>query len=376
MKTRLSVKGKLAVCSLLWAMGNTGIAGVDRQVYTQSDVEKDRPTLMEAMAGWVNGLVPPSSRHASPSFRWIETPRVTNDPRLQQTEAEGQHGILARLPQVGRLQRVVAPGGMFRRVENAPASASKGDFSQSQGRGGLIVQQPNLALSANVPTGLGVSDADVVWRISSLNGGENRQLGGRSLHLSLPEGRYEVSLLIGSYAEQVVVEVARAKLAKPEFSANIGRLRASSSMQADWQVVALNGAAAGRKLMERKGDKQINDIVAAGEYEVVATVNSASQGQRLRVNRGAVSVANINVPVGKVNLVATLGNSPAMKPMRWTLYRLDGGRQEVASPKRHSAMLVVAPGHYEAVASLDGRERRREFTVLNGSSNNIVLAMD
>lgn len=87
-------------------------------------------------------------------------------------------------------------------------------------------------------------------------------------------------------------------------------------------------------------------------------------------------VANPRLLTGKVSLVATLGNAPAMRPVSWTVYRLDGGRQEVAASRRHSATLVVLPGHYEAVASLDGQERRREFTVLTGTSNRIVLAMD
>ena len=65
-----------------------------------------------------------------------------------------------------------------------------------------------------------------------------------------------------------------------------------------------------------------------------------------------------------------------MRPMSWKLFRLDGGRREVASPRRHSATLVVPPGHYEAIAELDGKERRREFTVMQGSDNNVVLAMD
>ncbi|MEB4593448.1 hypothetical protein VSS37_20895 [Candidatus Thiothrix sp. Deng01] len=373
MKTRLGAASKLGACGLLVA-GSVSMAGIDPQVYKQPEPEKGKPTLLEEVAGWVNSAASLGSGH-SPAFYWIETPPVQDDPRLQQVNNEKREHLLAHLPLPDTLQRVVAPGGMFRRVENTPA-ALKEDLPQRQGHEGLIIQQPNLLLSANVPAALQLGNADVIWEIHARDGGEDRQMAGRSLQLSLPVGGYEVNLQIGGYEEQASVEVVDGKLAAPNFAADIGRLRVSSNMQADWRVVAASGPVVGRNVLEHAGGDQINTIVPVGEYDVTATVNSARQTQRVRVNRGEVSTASISVPTGTVSLVATLGNSPAMRPMRWTLYRLDGGRQEVASPRRHSAILVVAPGHYEAVANLDGRERRREFTVLNGSNNNIVMAMD
>lgn len=374
MKTKRGMVFRAIVCGWLLLAGSSSWAGVDPQVYAQPEVGHEQP-LMQSVAGWLSRFALPDTDQV-PSFRWIRTTPVADDPRLQQTETgESAHWLVA-VPGVGKQQRVVASNNMFQRLENAPAATSTRDFSQIRGRGGQISQPPNLALSANIPGGLQVNDADVVWHIRSQVNGSSQQLGGRNLQLALPEGSYAVSLHIGAYEESRAVNVAPGSVAAPVFSTQIGRLRVSSNHQADWRVVAVSGTAAGHTLLEDRGSGSISQILPVGEYDVVAAVNSASQTRRVQVSSGKVSTASIQVPTGQVNLVATLGNSPAMRPMRWTLYRLDGGRQEIASPRRHSAILVVSPGHYEAVANLDGRERRREFTVLNGSSNNIVLAMD
>ncbi len=113
-----------------------------------------------------------------------------------------------------------------------------------------------------------------------------------------------------------------------------------------------------------------------GAVRLLANDTALASGHEIISQQRSLPFSGLQAATGKVNLVATLGNMPAMRPMRWTLYRLDGNRQQVAASRRHSASLVVSSGHYEAVANLDGLERRREFTVLTGTRNNIVLAMD
>lgn len=236
----------------------------------------------------------------------------------------------------------------------------------------------NLDLSASIPETLQVLDSEVIWHIHSLSGGDNQTLQGRHVPLTVPEGKYEVGLQVGAYAEQATIEVASGKLASPRFKANIGRLKASSSALVDWVVYEKNVAfTAPRQIMQRQASSQISTLVAAGEYDLVATLNNASQHQTVHIARGSMVDTSLEVPTGKVNLVATLGNAPAMRPMSWKIYRLDDKRQEVSTvSRRHSATLNVTPGRYEAVANLDGRERHREFTVMDGTSSSVVLAMD
>jgi hypothetical protein len=209
-----------------------------------------------------------------------------------------------------------------------------------------------------------------------LETGNERQLVGQNLGLSLPNGKYEITLLIGGYAEKAVVDVVDGRQTVPTFATNIGRLHVESQTLAAWDVFLMQGTTPLRKVLSHDRTFQLNEVVAVGEYDVQATIGDASQRTHVRVGRGEAIFTHLDIPTGRINLVATVGNTPAMRRMGWKVFRLDGGRREVASPMRHSATLVVPPGHYEAIATMDGKQRRREFTVTNGTDNSIVLAMD
>lgn len=368
MKMKFMQAGKVVISGLLLVLAaNTSVAGVNPQVLAAPNAappSSSQQSIADTVLTWVNDAL--ADANQAPAFRWIATPPVADDPRLQQADVGGKEKLLATGQLYSPVLRVVGPGSMFRRVGNAPAANTAVTTTPPP------AVMSDLLLSAPTPAGMRLSDADIVWQIRALQGGEQRRLGGRSLALALPAGSYEITLLVGAYREQAVMEVMPGRQAAPAFAGSFGRLRATGSVEADWQVLTPDG----QVVMEQHRSKQLNDIVPAGDYEVVATLGNASQTQRVRVGKGAVSVASFNLPTGKVSLVATLGNTVALRPMRWTVYRLDGGRREIAAPQRHSAMLVVSPGHYEAVANLDGRERRREFTVISGSSNHVVLAMD
>lgn len=369
MNTKITL-AKVAGCLLALGLGvSSSIGMAASNYYDHPSKGKYGNNLWTDIITWVSTRLP-LDIDEQPGFRWIETTPVKTDPVSRQSKQRLNVYHINRA-----LQRVVAPGGMFRRFEHGPAAAINGREPNGRVDAGVALGR-NLALVANLPNSLFVADGDINWLVSPLHGGMQRNLYGRNLQLSLPQGSYEVSLRIGTYEERKRVDVRNGGLAIPQFAVNIGVLRASSPMPASWEVIQMRGAAPLRKLMRVDDSQQISSIVAAGEYDVVATINDAAQRTRVRVNRGATAVADLSVPTGRVNLVATLGNSPAMRPMSWKLYRLDGGRREVASPRRHSATLVVPPGHYEAIANLNGKERRREFTVMQGTDNSIVLAMD
>lgn len=369
MNTKIT-SAKVAGCLLALGLGiSSSIGMAASNYYDRPVVDKRGDNLWESIIGWVSTRLPVDIEN-QPGFRWIETTPVEDDPshELSGQPLNARHGD-------SLYQRVVAPGGMFRRFEHGPVATFNGREPDGRVDAGVAFGR-NLALTVGIPGSLFVADGDINWLVRPLDGGTQRNLYGRNLQLSLPRGSYEVSLRIGAYEERRVVEVREGALAMPQFAANIGVLRASSPIPASWDVIQMQGSSPLRKVMGRGDSYQISAIVAAGEYDVVATINDASQRARVRVGRGATAFADLSVPTGRVNLVATLGNSPAMRPMSWRVYRLDGGRREVASPRRHSATLVVPPGHYEAIANLNGKERRREFTVMQGTNNSIVLAMD
>lgn len=235
----------------------------------------------------------------------------------------------------------------------------------------------NLALSVVLADELSTVAGDITWHIRAADGNLEQRHLGHSPTLRLPNGQYEVTLSIGTYTSTQTVNVVEGKLSKLPFIANVGRLRVNSSHPADWKIIAQHGEDAGKIVSTGNDNKILNTLLLPGEYEVLANRGDGIQhSQRLQVSSGKLSAANIQMPSGKVTLVATLDNGPALRPMNWTVYRLDGGRQTIATPRRHSANLEVAPGQYEAVATLDGQERRRAFTVLTGTSNRIVIAMD
>lgn len=358
-------------------------AGVSLQ-YQQPSNHHPEPSLLQGIEQWLQPVLSSEDNH--PSYRWIETNEKANQSVKQTQTLSTSTAMPQRLALNAHrsdmvadgVKRIGVPGGMFRRVESAasPLSAMNGSSIHTPDGARQAISDNNLLLTANVPVSVPLAEGEVVWNIRPMKGGEVHRLQGRSLPLSLPDGQYDVGLMVGGYEEHRTADVHYGHLVVMDFAADIGVLRVSSDANADWEVFALQNGQPTRSVFSRRASNQLSAILPVGEYEVVASIDNASQRQRLRVDRGTTNLASMNVPTGKVNLVATLGNAPAMRPMHWKLYRLDGGRREVAAPSRHSATLDVAPGHYEAVANLDGRERRREFTVLDGTSNSIVLAMD
>lgn len=233
----------------------------------------------------------------------------------------------------------------------------------------------NVQLKANVPARLFVHDDEVIWRILPQPATEAvRILKGRQVALFLPAGEYQIELAIGTYSARKQVTVAQDVMLELPFDARIGRLKVNSRHAVDWAVY--NRQAGNQPVLEQAESSHLSSLVAAGDYEVLAKINNAQQRVPLHVEAGHLAVTDVDVSTGRVNLIATLHNGPALRPMHWQIYRLDGGRQPVADYRRHTGTLDVNPGHYEAVASLDGRERRREFTVMADASSSVVLAMD
>ena len=238
------------------------------------------------------------------------------------------------------------------------------------------MQSCNLALMAPLPSGLTIANSEINWEVTSQSNHKQWMLHGQLLQVALPTDTYDVTLSIGNYSEKIRLTLEENKLAVPSFKANIGVIQATSDLPADWAIYQLSNQVPSQELFKKSNVTHFNGIVPTGEYSVVARINNIIQQQHVRINRGISETLVLDMPTGKINLVATLANFPAMRLMNWKLYRLDGGRQEVASPRQHAISLEVPPGHYEAIAQLNGHERRREFTVLAGTSSSVVLAMD
>lgn len=230
-----------------------------------------------------------------------------------------------------------------------------------------------LTLAMQPPTKVWLPAAAMRWEVTNVANGSSQQVQGNHLQLTLPAGTYQIILQVDSYREQQQVTLTAGAEQTPRFVANFGRVRVSTAQRANWQVRNLRGEV----VFAQQGSRHLNAILAAGEYNIEASLEHASQTQRVKVQREQPVALNLTIPSGKIKLMATLGNSAALRPMQWHLYRLENNtQQELNVPQRHSATLVLAPGRYEVVAVLNGLERRREFTVFNGGSSDVIVAMD
>lgn len=101
----------------------------------------------------------------------------------------------------------------------------------------------------------------------------------------------------------------------------------------------------------------------------------ATQSQSAPIN----AVAGADTPLSKVLLMATLNNGPAMRPVTWTVYRLQNGKSTwTTSLRRHSANIELEPGLYRADVTLDNGSvsRSRTFDLRKVTSSNVIVAMD
>lgn len=250
-------------------------------------------------------------------------------------------------------------------VVSAPASS---ELPQAQSS-----TTAKLTLEIQPPSKVWLPTTALHWEISNVANGSRQQVQGNHLQLALPAGTYQIVLQVDHYREQQQVTLTAGAEYTPRFVANFGRVRVSTTQRADWQVRNLHGEI----VFTQQGSRHLSVILAAGDYEIEANLENARQSQRVRVQREQPVALNLTIPTGKVKLMATLGDSAVLRPMQWRLYRVENNaQQEISVPQRHSTVLVLAPGRYEVVAVLNGLERRREFTVFNGSSSDVIVAMD
>ena len=233
----------------------------------------------------------------------------------------------------------------------------------------------NLALNALLPFQL--AEDQIHWEINSLDPTlvKPHSVTGQRIYLQLPKGIYQVSLNIGNYRAQQQVQVSEQQGSAPiVFQPNIGYLRAQSDTARDWQLLADNKP---EPIMLEAASTHFNRLLVEGEYAIYSNSGGQNVIKRIRVETGKTTYVDQASKDAKVNLVATLQDAPAMRFMHWSVYRVENGdRQEIASTTRHSSTIVVPPGQYEAVAKLDGVERKRIFRAQPDTSNDVVLALD
>lgn len=228
----------------------------------------------------------------------------------------------------------------------------------------------NLELAVQLSPSLEISAQDIQWKVERA-GVSVREVVGAYHQLQLPDGLYDIVLRIGKYREHHPVQLSANKRIKPYFRAQLGRLDVNATHPVTWQVSSAQGA------FTNKTSRALHEIVAVGTYTVSVNLAQVLKQRRLVVQSGQTTTAKIDVPIGRLNLVATQANMPLFKPMQWEVYRLEKDKRRYYSTYHmHSQTVVIPPGEYEVVASHEGRTQKRQFHVRENTNNRVVLALD
>lgn len=175
----------------------------------------------------------------------------------------------------------------------------------------------NLQLQVYLSNEKAVSDKQIRWNIMTAKGKVFQQLIGNQQSLRLPEGDYQVELLIGAFSSVKAVSLKQNRLIKPYFKAFLGNQKSTTAY--------------------------------------------VQQPQ----------------PMGQVELAALRKNQPLFNSLSWEIYRLESGeKQPIGRYHLHTQRITVPTGLYVAVANYEGIERSRQFWVKQGVTNQVVLAMD
>lgn len=80
----------------------------------------------------------------------------------------------------------------------------------------------------------------------------------------------------------------------------------------------------------------------------------------------------------EVRLVATIGDSPAFKPVTWEIYRVDNPEgKRYKKQRRHSFTLKsITPGRYRAIVRRAGSVHKRDFYVMADTTSRVHIPVD
>ena len=232
-------------------------------------------------------------------------------------------------------------------------------------------QNKNLRLQANITNTLQIPNQSILWTISQHDKVVTR-LRGNSQGVDLPAVEYTVKLSVGKYSRVRQVSIQHDQQIQPYFSPELARLQLRSNQNVDWLITSSDS-----RSYRINGKSRLNELLPAGNYTVHALFRDLTLNKNILIKTGQQLKAVLNIPVGKVRLMATKESQPLFKTVVWDVYRLTKDERKLVGKYRlHNRSISMPPGHYEAVASYRNNSGRRQFRVREDSTNNVVLALD
>nr|CAA6830751.1 MAG: Unknown protein [uncultured Thiotrichaceae bacterium] len=234
-----------------------------------------------------------------------------------------------------------------------------------------VVNNNNLQLSVNLPEKLLISDSEIEWQVRK-NGKAIHQLEGSQQSVKLAAGLYQIRLKIGKYQAEKQVTIHKGQQVRPYFQVDVGRLEMSADHLADWKITGSDNVS-----YPIRNKRSVSEVLPAGEYQVKMMLASVAQKRIVTVKSGKQSEHHLEIPLGKVNLMAIRDNQPLLQSMKWEVFRLGkGGRHKVAEYHLHAKSVDMPPGQYEAVARHQDKTSKRRFWVQKETTNKVVLVME
>lgn len=229
----------------------------------------------------------------------------------------------------------------------------------------------NLKLRADIAGALEVSDQQINWIVSH-RGKVLETLQGNVQALKLPTGSYQVKLGIGEYISEKTVSVNSGQQVQPYFRAEIASLQLRSNQVVDWLLTGSDN-----RSYRANAKLRLHQLLPADRYTVQAVLGDFPLQKEVHLRPGQSMKATIDIPVGRVKLIATRDKQPLFKPVTWEVFRLGRNqRQSVGKYHQHTQSISMPPGQYEAVARSENVIEKRQFWVREGSENNVILALD
>lgn len=258
------------------------------------------------------------------------------------------------------------------RVDNAPypyvgrGIGKRPPKKQNNKRG-----RTRVRLSANLPRGLGIKNADVEWQITSVKGKSAARMKGSSATVRLSPGVYNIRLRVGSYkkTQQVTIRKSRNNAQSIPITTRLGLLNVSSSLNGSnkntrkirWTAKNKHG-----KIIARGRGNRFRTLVPAGRYKVEAHYDNAKEGKNILVQQGSVGRGVIKLPAGSIKISAYKNSirEPIFSPTTWTIYDKNG--KPVAKSKKHNFRVTLFPGKYRAKLKAKGKITEKRFVVSSG----------
>lgn len=255
------------------------------------------------------------------------------------------------------------------RVDNSPYAGrgiAKRQHTKKTGKRG----RTRVRLSASLPSGLGIRNVDIEWKIRSEKGKSAAKMRGKSATVRLSPGVYRVTLRVGSYkkTQKVVIRKSRNNAQNIPISTRLGLLNVSSSLRNQKNARKIRWTAKNKHgvvIATGRGHK-FRKLVPAGKYKVEAHYDSARRGKNITVQQGAVGRGVIKLPAGSIKISAYYNNirEPILSATRWNIYDRRG--HSVATSRKHNFRLTLFPGKYTAELKAKGKKTRHKFIVSSG----------